>query len=102
MAWLSHTTTPPSSMTGTRRFGFISPNSSVSSPPNGPPASIRSCATPSSPTAHIAFCTLMELRRPQIFSISHALERAALAEQQRLAVVDQLSVDPHPADLAGE
>src|SRR6185437_13345496 len=57
------------SITGTRRFGLSAPNSSVSSPPNGPPASMRSCGRPSSPTAHITFCTLIELRRPQTFSM---------------------------------
>src|SRR6476661_10928936 len=33
------------------------------------PASTRSAAMPSSPTAHITFCTLMEFLRPQIFSM---------------------------------
>src|SRR3569832_420844 len=103
MAWLSHTTVPPSSITGTRRFGFMAPNSSVSRPPNGPPASICSRGRPNSPTAHMTFCTLIELRRPQTFSMgSGALERTAFAEQQRLAVVDHLAVDAHPADLARE
>src|SRR5579875_474759 len=31
--------------------------------------SMRSCARPSSPTAHIAFCTLDEVLRPQILSM---------------------------------
>src|SRR5471030_1529919 len=70
MAWLSHTTVPSSSIAGTRRLGLRAQNSSVSRPPKAPPASIRSCARPSSPTAHMTFCTLMEFLRPQIFSMS--------------------------------
>src|SRR5580704_1632642 len=101
MAWLSHTTVPSSSMTGTRRLGFIVANSSVSRPPNGPPASMCSCARPSSPAAHMTFCTLMEFRRPQMRSMSAPLQRATLAEEQGLAVVDQFAVDAHPTDLAG-
>src|SRR4051812_49167254 len=102
MAWLSQTTVPSSSITGTRRLGFIDANSSVSRPPNGPPASIRSCGISSSPTAHITFWTLIEFLRPQMRSMSGAAQGAALAEQQGLAVVDHLAVDAHPADLARE
>src|ERR1700722_8840234 len=101
MAWLSQMIVPSSSITGTRRLGFTAPNSSVSRPPNGPPASMCLCGSPSSPTAHITFCTLMEFRRPQMRSMSFAPERAALGEEQGLAVVDQFAVDAHPADFAG-
>src|SRR6266404_1697251 len=56
-------------ITGTRPCGFIAKNSDVSSPPNWPPASICSCASPSSPITHITFWTLNDERRPQTFSI---------------------------------
>src|SRR5256885_5822656 len=34
-----------------------------------PPISTRSCGSLSSPTAHITFCTLIEVVRPQILSM---------------------------------
>src|SRR5215469_12249021 len=68
MAWLSHTTTPPSLMTGTRPCGFMLRNAALSNPPKSPPAGTCSCARPNSPTNHITFWTLNEFRRPQTVS----------------------------------
>ncbi|CFU95976.1 Uncharacterised protein [Bordetella pertussis] len=45
----------------------------MSSPPNWPPASMKVCGSASSRTAHMTFCTLTELSRPQIFSMSKPL-----------------------------
>src|SRR5579875_930788 len=75
MAWDSHTTVPPSAMTGTRPWGFMARKVGASSPPNAPPAGMCSWARPSSPTSHITFCTLNELRRPQILSIAGLASR---------------------------
>src|SRR5919198_1976708 len=72
MAWLSHRTKPSSSITGTNRFGLSLANSGVSSPPKGPPASMRWWGTPNSPTVHMTFWTLIDVLRPQTFNIGDA------------------------------
>src|SRR3974390_913027 len=41
-------------------------------------------------------------RRPAVPGRNSAFQGATLAEQQRFAIVDDLAVDAHPADLAGE
>src|SRR4051794_33485026 len=64
MACDSQTTTPESSITGTRPCGFMARNSGVSRPPNEPPSSTCLCAMPSSPTSHITFCKLNDDLRP--------------------------------------
>src|SRR5690606_25536076 len=69
MAFDSHSTRPPSSMTGTLRLGFILPYSGVSRPPYWPPTCVSVCGSASSRTAQTTFCTFTELRRPQIFSM---------------------------------
>src|SRR5665213_1419301 len=69
MAWDSQTAASSSLITGTRPCGFMARKFGVSSPPKSPPASICRCARPSSPTSHITFWTLKELRRPQTSSI---------------------------------
>ncbi|CFP62313.1 Uncharacterised protein [Bordetella pertussis] len=73
MALDSHRMKPPSSISGTLRLGFMRRYSGVSSPPNWPPASMKVCGSASSRTAHMTFCTLTELSRPQIFSMSKPL-----------------------------
>ena len=45
--------------------------------PNGPPMSMRSCASPSSPSAHITFCTLIEFLRPRPSASRHSSGRAS-------------------------
>ncbi len=52
-------------MTGTAPCGFILRNAGSSRPPNAPPASMCRCSSSSSPTSHMTFWTLNELRRPQ-------------------------------------
>src|SRR6266700_6280836 len=42
--------------------------------PNAPAISMRSCGKPSSPIPHIAFWTLAEFLRPQIFSMGRFLD----------------------------
>src|SRR5882757_10276923 len=69
MACDSHTVASSSRIMGTRPCGLIAKNSDASSPPNLPPASICSWASPSSPTSHITFWTLNDERRPQTFNI---------------------------------
>jgi len=66
MACDSQTTTAPSSITGMRPWGFRARNAGSSSRPKLPPAGTCSNSIPSSPTSHRTFCTLKELRRPQI------------------------------------
>ncbi len=69
MAFDSHSTNPPSSITGTRPFALSRRYSGVLTTPNLPPASMRSYATPSSFAQATTFCTLTEERRPQILSM---------------------------------
>ena len=69
MACDSHNTKPSSLIVGTRPFGFIVLYSGVLLTPNFMPASIRSKGSASSAQHHNTFCTLMELQRPQIFSM---------------------------------
>src|SRR5690606_5666928 len=54
---------------GTSPFGFMARYSVSRFLPKAPPTSMRSCGRPSSPTAHITFCTLDDVLRPQILSI---------------------------------
>src|SRR5882672_3767982 len=69
MACDSHRIRPSSLMVGTSPLGFIARYSGVLLTPNLPPASTRSYLTLSSAQHHSTFCTLIELVRPQIFSI---------------------------------
>src|SRR5690606_30392209 len=69
MALDSHTGRPWSSITGTSPLGFISRYSGVCVPPKAPPTSIDSYGRPISSAHHSTLRTLLELRRPQIFSI---------------------------------
>src|SRR5205809_512555 len=65
----SQSTTSPSCSVGMRRLGFSAKYSAVLRPPYSRPTSIRSCGSRSSPIAHMTFCTLLDVLRPQIFSI---------------------------------
>src|SRR5262245_20918259 len=86
MAFDSHRTRPPSSMVGTRPFGFIRRYSGVPTTPKAMPASIRRCATPTSASAHITFCTLTEFVRPQTVTM---LPRSELERGARAAVASR-------------
>src|SRR6185312_15438373 len=70
MEALSQMYSPSSRSTGTSRLGFMAANSGVSSPPKGPPASMRSCATPSSANAHMTVCTFDDVVLPQTVIMS--------------------------------
>src|ERR1700693_1005368 len=66
----SHSGKPSSSSSvGTRECGFSARYAGSLFLPNAPPTSMRVCSSLSSPTAHIAFCTLDEVLRPQILII---------------------------------
>ncbi len=60
---------PWSSITGTSPLGFIARYSGDCVPPNAPPTSIDSYGAPISSAHHSTLRTLLELRRPQIFSM---------------------------------
>src|SRR5262245_50090128 len=75
----SQTTTLPSSSVGMRRFGLSAPYAEVSRPPNSRPASIRSWGSPSSPIAHMTFCTFPDVARPQTLSIACLLDQFSLS-----------------------
>src|SRR5262249_38714829 len=51
---------------------------------------MRSCASLSSPSAHITFCTLIELLRPQIFSIVSLQWPRFFRQHDRDAVADRI------------
>src|SRR3546814_190083 len=89
MLFDSHSTNPSSSMVGTRPFGFMARYSGVRLPPNGPPTSTRSNGSPSSAQVQRAFMTLLDVVRPQIFS----MERYPLA----VSVSRRISA-PKPGD----
>src|ERR1019366_257429 len=61
---------PSSSIVGTSALGFIALYSGVVLTPNCRPASMRSYSRLSSPQHHSTFWTLIELARPQIFSMT--------------------------------
>src|SRR5262249_4589087 len=84
MAWDSRTIVSPSAITGMRPCGFMARNSGVSSPPKLLPASMRSCARPSSPVSHITFWALNELFRPHTLSIELLPKSASLFEHDLL------------------
>src|SRR5215813_14104142 len=79
MAFDSHSRKPSSSSVGTRPFGFMARYAGSLFLPNAPPTSMRSCSSLSSPTAHIAFCTLDDVLRPQILIIAISLPDIFLA-----------------------
>src|SRR4029077_8836773 len=80
----SQKTRPSSLIVGTRPFGFIARYSGSRLPPNGPPRSTRSYSMPSSAQHQSTFCTLDEVVRPQIFSITTPPARFARMEPQFL------------------
>src|SRR5262249_42008741 len=78
MEFDSHSRNSSSCSVGTRPFGFIARYAGSLFLPNGPPISMRLCGRPSSPTAHITFCTLTEVFRPQILIIAIPLARSSV------------------------
>src|SRR5262249_30501663 len=88
MAFDSHSRKPSSSSVGTRPLGFMARYAGSLFLPNAPPTSMRSCASSSSPTAHITFCTLTEVFRPQTLIMAPPL----LAGDGRLVVATNSSL----------
>src|ERR1700675_5023788 len=70
MAFDSQSTSPSSSIVGTRPLGLRLRYRAVFTTPNAPPASIRSYPSDISSQHHSTFWTLTELFLPQITSIS--------------------------------
>src|SRR5262245_42968039 len=86
MALDRHRTRCRSTMLAARPSGFVRRYYGVPTTPKARPASIRRCATPSSASAHITFCTLMEFVRPQTVTM---LPRSELERGSRAAVASR-------------
>src|SRR5262245_1419395 len=85
----SHNRKPSSSSSvGTRPFGFIARYFGSLFMPNGPPISMRVCSSPSSPTAHIAFCTLDDVLRPHILIIAASFLHSLWRGEPSLGIAD--------------
>src|ERR1051326_9324419 len=96
----SQTVRSSSCKVGTRPLGLSARYAGCLLPPNLPPTSTRSCFSPSSPTAHITFCTFEEVLRPQIFSIQSSRFHGSSFRRERLSRSRQASpiegVNPIP------
>src|SRR5262245_62415404 len=63
---------------------------------------MRSCGRPSSPTAHITFCTLTEVFRPQILIIAIPLARSSVCRPAVLQTRNPgAGMPPAPLALGG-
>src|SRR3546814_16758570 len=70
-------------------FAFVARYSGVRLPPNGPPTSTRSNGSPSSAHVQRTFMTLLEVVRPQIFSMEGDPLTASIRRRLPAAATDR-------------